>query len=239
MELRPPQRIQRALLRRLSVFNGGFTLNAAEAVCHDEIIDSYSILELLSGLVDKSLVQADDLAAETRYRLLETIRHYARDRLLDSAETDAVRQNHLDWFLAFAERAEPELALADGPSWMVRLEREHDNLQSALEWADATGHHKVVLRLVGALGLFREIRGHRHQGIGGRWFAKALDFDNGPSRPRARALWAAGHMGIYGGDVEPQSCALPKRSPWRKRSVMSEPSRGPASPSTTSAPCSA
>ena len=192
---------ERTLLRRLSVFNGGFTLNAAEAVCSDEIVDSYSVLELLSGLVDKSLVQADDMAADTRYRLLETIRHYTRERLLDSAETDAVRQKHLDWFLAFAERAEPELALQDGPSWMVRLEREHDNLQAALEWADAAGQHEVVLRLVSALGLFWEIRGHRQQGIGGRWFAKALDFDNGPSLPRARALWAAGHMGIYGGDV--------------------------------------
>ena len=192
---------ERTLLRRLSVFNGGFALNAAEAVCSDEIIDSYSVLELLSGLVDKSLVQADDMAADTRYRLLETIRHYTRARLLDSAETGTVRQKHLDWFLAFAERAEPELAWEEGPSWMVRLEREHDNLQSALEWADATGQHEVVLRLVGALGLFWEIRGHRQQGIGGRWFAKALEFDNGPSRARARALWAAGHMGIYGGDV--------------------------------------
>ena len=118
---------ERALLRRLSVFNGSFTLDAAEAVCADEIVDSYSVLDLLGGLVDKSLVQAADVALETRYRLLETIRHYSRDRLLEAGETDEVRNRHLEWFFAIAERAEPELGAANGPSWMDRLDVEHDN----------------------------------------------------------------------------------------------------------------
>ena len=138
---------------------------------------------------------------EPRYRLLETIRHYARDRLLESGETDGVRHHHLGWFLAYAERAEPELGAADGPSWMDRLDAEHDNLQSALEWAEIAARHETVLRLATALSLFWEARGHRHQGIGGRWFARALAVDDGPSIARARALCAAAHMGIYGGDA--------------------------------------
>ncbi len=194
--------IERALLRRLSVFNGGFTLQAAEAVCADDVIDGYAVLDLLSRLVDKSLTQADDLGPEPRYRLLETIRHYARSRLLESGEADRVRHRHLEWFLAYAERAEPELGWAGGPWWMNRLDAEHDNLQSALEWAEINGRHETVLRLATALSLFWEARGHRHQGIGGRWFARALAVDDGPSVARARALWAAAHMGIYGGDTQ-------------------------------------
>jgi predicted ATPase/class 3 adenylate cyclase/DNA-binding CsgD family transcriptional regulator len=192
---------ERALLRRLSVFNGGFSLEAAEAVCAAGVVDGYAVLDLLGRLVDKSLVQADDRAAEARYRLLETIRHYARERLLESGETDEVRDRHVGWFLALAEQAEPELGTAAGPTRMDQLDVEHHNLQSALEWAATTGDHETVLRLATALGLFWEVRGHRHQGIGGRWFARALAVDHGPSVARARALWAAAHMGIYGGDA--------------------------------------
>jgi predicted ATPase/class 3 adenylate cyclase/DNA-binding CsgD family transcriptional regulator len=192
---------ERVLFRRLSVFSAGFTLDAAEAVCADDQVDSYAVLDLLGRLVDKSLVQVDDFTPETRYRMLETIRHYARGRLLESGEPDTLRSRHLSWFLAYAELAEPELAAKDGPAWLARLDFEHDNLQAALEWAETTGGHDSVLRLVGALSLFWELRGHRHQGVGGRWFARALAVDNGPSVARARALWAAAHMGIYGGDA--------------------------------------
>jgi len=205
---------ERALFRRLSVFNGGFTLEAAEVVAAEGVVDRYSVLDLLGRLVDKSLVQVSDTAFEARYRLLETIRHYARDRLLESAEADEVRNRHLGWFLDFAERAEPELGTAEGPMWAARLEADHDNLQSALEWAEASGDHETVLRLVGAVFLFWEYGGHRHQGIGGRWFARALAVDHGASVPRARALWAAAHMGIYSGDstatiaLTPQALAV-------------------------------
>jgi DNA-binding CsgD family transcriptional regulator/tetratricopeptide (TPR) repeat protein len=192
---------ERTLLRRLSVFAGGFTLEAAEAVCAGGTVDSYAVLDLLTRLVDKSLVQAGDGGQEGRFRLLETIRHYARDRLVQSGEADGSRDTHLRWFLDYALRAEPELGAADAEVWMTRLDVEHDNLQAALEWADATGAHESLLLLAAALSLFWEARGHRHQGIGGRWFARALAVDDGPSVARARALWAAAHMGIYGGDI--------------------------------------
>ena len=192
---------QRIAFRRLSVFRGGFTLEAAEVVCADGTVDRYAVLDLLGRLVDKSLVQAADRGLQTRYRLLETIRQYAGDRLIESGESEAVRARHCAWFADYAELAAPELERADGAVWLARLDAEHDNLQAALEWADAAGDHEVVLRMVAALCLFWEARGHRHQGIGGRWLARALAAESGPSVAHARALWAAGHMGIYGGDI--------------------------------------
>jgi predicted ATPase/DNA-binding CsgD family transcriptional regulator len=192
---------EQGLLRRLSVFNSGFSLKAAEHLGSGPAVDSYDVMGLLGQLVDKSLVQADDLGPEVRFRLLETIRHFALNRLVISGEADEVRNRHLAWYLALAERAEPELGTGSGPVWANRLELEHANLQAALEWADTTGQHETVLRLATALHLFWEYKGHRHQGIGGRWFARALSVDHGPSVARARALWAAAHMGIYSGDV--------------------------------------
>lgn len=191
---------ERALLRRLSVFAGGFTLDAAESVCADEIVDRYAVLDVLSRLVDKSLVQADLDRCEGRYGLLETIRFFARERLLSAGESDVTRERHRDFFLALAQRAEPELALAGGPAWLNRLERERDNLQAAADWCDATGAYEPFLRLVTALTLFYEM--HSHLQVGGRRFAQALARDEGPSPLRARALWGAAHVAFYGGDLE-------------------------------------
>ena len=109
------------------MFSGGFTLDAAEAVCMGGIVDSYSVLNLLSDLVDKSLVQTDDLSLETRYRLLETIRHYARNRLLEAGETDDVRSRHLAWF--FSSRNERN------PNWARRTGRHG--------WTDSTSSMKT------------------------------------------------------------------------------------------------
>jgi non-specific serine/threonine protein kinase len=155
---------EQALLRRLSVFNGGFSLIAGEMVGSGQAVDSYDVLHLLGQLVDKSLVQVDDLGLEVRYRLLETIRHFARVRLVASGEADEVRSRHLAWYLALAEQAEPELGTGAGPLRANRLELEHANLQAALEWADTTREHEKVLRLATALHLFWEYKGHRHQG---------------------------------------------------------------------------
>jgi predicted ATPase/class 3 adenylate cyclase/DNA-binding CsgD family transcriptional regulator len=199
---------ERALLRRLSVFAGGFTLDAAESVCADEIVDRYAVLDVLSRLVDKSLVQADVDQAEGRYGLLETIRFFARARLVDAGESDVIRERHRDFFLALAERAEPELALAGGVGWLNRLERERDNLQAAADWCDATGVYEPFLRLVTALTLFYEM--HSHLQVGGRRFAQALARDDGPSALRARALWGAAHVALYGGDLESMGRYAPR-----------------------------
>ena len=193
-------KVEKALLRRLSVFAGGFTLEAAESVCADGVVDAYGVLEVLSRLVDKCLVQADVSDAEGRYRLLETIRVYAQGKLVETSESEATRARHSDYYLALAERAEPELVLRDGAAWLDVLDREHYNLFSAAEWCDATGAYEPLLRLVTALTLFFELRSHLAEG--GRWFARALARDEGPSAIRARALWGAAHVALYGGDFE-------------------------------------
>ena len=116
------------------------------------------------------------------------------------ARAKPTRARHSDYYLALAERAEPELVLRDGAAWLDVLDREHYNLFSAAEWCDATGAYEPLLRLVTALTLFFELRSHLAEG--GRWFARALARDEGPSAIRARALWGAAHVALYGGDFE-------------------------------------
>jgi DNA-binding CsgD family transcriptional regulator len=197
---------ERALLRRLSVFAGGFTLEAAESICAAAPLDQYAVLDVLSRLVDKSLVQVDH-GAEGRYRLLETIRLYAGQRLVESGEGDDTRDGHLAFFLSWAEKAAPEIVRADGANWLAELERDHDNLRAAMEWADSTGASEAFQRLTVALTLFFEL--HSHLVAGGRWFARALARDEGPSVVRARALWGAAHVALYGEDL----ATLERRAP--------------------------
>ncbi|MFN2569842.1 MAG: hypothetical protein ABR564_09630 [Candidatus Dormibacteria bacterium] len=128
---------EQVLLRRLSVFAGGFGLRAAEDVCGEAIGDE--VLSLLGSLVSRSLVVADTTGIEARYSMLETIRLYAGDRLTDAGETVALQARHADWCLALAETAEPELTGPDQVAWMDRLEAEHDNLRAALAWVLAAG----------------------------------------------------------------------------------------------------
>ncbi len=199
---------ERVLLRRLSVFAGGYPLDAAEQVCADASLDGYAVLDVLGRLVDKSLVQADHGDLETRYRLLETIRHYARQKLVEADEVDATRDRHLAYFLALAERAEPELAAEIALAWLDRLDTEHDNVRAALDWADSVARHDSFLRMVVALTLFWELRGHL--GVGGRWFARALAHDAGPSVARARALWGAAHVALYSDDFETAAQRAPE-----------------------------
>ncbi len=199
---------ERVLLRRLSVFAGGFTLDAAETVCADDHLDRYAVLDLLSRLADKSLVQVSHEQRDARYSLLETIRYFARERLVEAGESDATRHRHLAAFLALAEQAAPEIALSDGPEWLSRLEREHDNLRAALEWAQAEHQDDLFLRLCGALTLFWELRGYLAEG--GRWFARALATKGEPSVIRARALWGAGHVALYGNEFETTMRCVPE-----------------------------
>jgi predicted ATPase len=127
--------LERQLLNRLSVFSSGWTLDAAERVCGGRGIDEGEIIDLLARLVDKSLVIVDDGGVEARYRFLETIRQYARDRLVQSREIEPLAQAHLDYFLALAQEAEPKLIGPDQAAWLHRLDVEHDNLRSAMDWS--------------------------------------------------------------------------------------------------------
>ncbi len=189
---------ERTVLRRLSVFSGGFTLEAAESVCGDDVVDPYAVLELVTRLVDKSLVQVD--AECSRYRLLETIRQYAGERLVQSGESADVRDRHLGAFLRLVEDAAPSFVTGDGPVALARLDDEHDNLDAALDWAEASGAQETMLRMVTALALFFELRGHLAAGV--HWFARALEPDGPDTVVRARALWGAAHVSLYAHDYE-------------------------------------
>jgi predicted ATPase len=150
---------EREVFRGLSVFAGGFTLDAAESVCDGGSIESREVLDLLTRLIDKSLLLVTERGEEVRYRLLETIRQYALEKLQESGEEDVVRERHAKYYLALAEKAGSKLKGPDQGAWLERLETEHDNLRAALTSALEGGNAELGLRLGGALGEFWHLRG--------------------------------------------------------------------------------
>jgi len=201
---------ERALLRRLSVFAGGWTLEAAEAVAGDGAIGllgspSPDTLDLLTSLVDRSLVQFEAQDGEGRYRLLETIRQYARERLREAGEEGAARARHGDYYLALAEEAEPHLIGAEQAAWLDRLEREHDNLRAAMDFgfaplSTAIENGDVGLRFVGALWRFWSVRGHVGEGRERAASVLARPENQAPTGARAKALNAAANLAQDQGD---------------------------------------
>jgi predicted ATPase/DNA-binding CsgD family transcriptional regulator len=192
---------ERILLRRLAVFSGGWTLDAAEEVCASGAVDRYAILDLLTTLVDKSLVTTEERGAEVRYSLLETVRQYAFKRLEGAGELREVRSRHLGYYLALAEASEPELlgAVKDD-AVMRRLTDELPNLRSAMEWA--SGHEPDAgLRIVAALSLFWLFTGRFREGDAA--YARALDSaDERATAERGRALAGRGHLAQHAGAPE-------------------------------------
>ena len=199
-ELLPPA--ERAVLRRLSVFAGGCTLEAAEAVCSMDGIGVADVLDLLGRLVDKSLVLTDLQDGETRYRLLETVRQYARDRLLESGDAAEARRRHRDWYLGWMERkfavrdgrygqpdqGQPDLAFLIGDDWLDQLDREHDNFRAALEWsAGESDDADAEVRLAAPLWRLWHFRGYFAEGR--RWLEHAISRTEGtPTVARRVAL---------------------------------------------------
>jgi len=199
---------EQVLARRLAVLHG-FTLDAAEMVGSDDETDRFGVLDLLTRLVDKSLIQVDHEDPESRYRMLESVRQFLQARLVESGDADAVRERHFSYFLDLAELLAPRLALGDGPACLARLEAEHDNLETAMEWGDTARPADDMWRFATALTLFWELRGHL--GKGGRWFARVLaDDDAAPTVERARALWGAAHVALYGDDFETMQVRAPQ-----------------------------
>jgi predicted ATPase/class 3 adenylate cyclase len=181
---------ERRLLRRLSVFAAGWTLEAAEKVAGDEGGESIDVLEGLSQLVNKSLVMGGE---EGRYRLLETIRQYARDRLLEAGEGETLRDRHAAFYLAMAREAEPHLFGREMVSWLDRLDAEGDNLRAALEWT-MDSHPVTALHMAAALQAYWLRRSHSTEAR--RRLEQVLDADRagalpaapGDQAPRARVL---------------------------------------------------
>jgi non-specific serine/threonine protein kinase len=196
---------ERTLFTRLSVFAGGFDLDAAEAIGAGGPLARDEVLDLLLRLVDRSLVTVEESAGNVaRYRLLETMRQYGHERLED--EVADVRTRHAAHYLALAEEAEPALTGPEQGAWLGRLEAEHDNLRAALGWARASGDGERGLRLAGALHRFWSTRGYLTEGRG--WL-EALLAGDGPASDavRATALHGAGGMAFAQGDY-PHAAAL-------------------------------
>jgi predicted ATPase/DNA-binding SARP family transcriptional activator/DNA-binding CsgD family transcriptional regulator len=194
---------ERRVLRRLSVFAGGFTVKAAEKVTSLNGIPEERVLDLLSSLVDKSLVVYRD----DRHRLLEPVRQYAWEKLQESGEHDQVRRWHALWCLELSEEAEPELNGPNQAFWMDRLETEHDNLRAALGWSlgDEDGH--LGLRLAGSLWLFWYTRGY--SGEGRRWLESSIkEAGDGDARLKAKALNGAGSIAMFQRDYEASESLL-------------------------------
>ena len=193
---------ERVLLRRLSVFAGRFELEAAEAVCAGGEVDPFRVSGLLVALASKSLLVTDPASgAQSRYRLLETIRTYAAGKLEQAGEASRLRTAHARFYLALAERAEPELTGPGQGRWLERLDAERANLRAAIEWSLSHGEAELALRLAGALVLFWRVRCHFSEGRD--LLDAALSTSDGEALAlRARALWGAGFLTFMAGDLD-------------------------------------
>jgi non-specific serine/threonine protein kinase len=190
---------ERRLLQHLSIFAGGFTLEAVEAVCAADIRPTVDVVHHLRRLVDSSLVTADTTDGQrARYRLLETVREYASDRLRARGESRVLAERHCDWCVNLVERFELEWRGPEQKAWLRRMEAEHANLAAAIGWSIETGEVERGLSLAGTAWRFWEVRGYLSEGR--RWLTGLLESGGAATPARARALDAAGHLAILQGD---------------------------------------
>lgn len=192
---------ERILFWRLGVFSGGRTLTAVQAVCAGGEVASEQVLDLLARLVSKSLLSAREKLGETRYSFLDSIKQYAREKLRASGESDTMRDKHLAYYLKYAQQAESALAGPEQALWMAKLELDHYNFRSALEWAFATAQMEAAFSLAARLWRFWKVRGHYSEGRG--WYGRLLAADtasNASPQARAAVLYAAGMLAYYQSD---------------------------------------
>jgi predicted ATPase/transcriptional regulator with XRE-family HTH domain len=189
---------EKELFGRLSVFAGGFTLEAAEDVCSTGAVETADVIVLLGNLVEQSLVIVAATSSEvrTRYRMLEPVRQYAREKLEESGEAEASSRRHAGYYLALAERAEPLIRGHEQVRWLDRLEAENDNLRAAIGWSLEAGEAQTAARFGWALGMYWVMRA-RH-GEGRLLMEQTLAQGDGlPAQMRAKVLWALAAC-VYG-----------------------------------------
>jgi len=197
---------EKILLKRLSVFTGGCTLDAAELVCSGDGIEKDEILNLITRLVDKSLLNYIEAEGTARYEMLETIRQYAREKLIQSGEIEITRKRHLNYFMELTALAAPELWRSNQKEWMDRLEEEHNNLRAALEWSlcEECGSDLLIMgrRIATAVSYFWMVRGYWSEAW--EWMGdllKASKSSEMKTTEKAQLLYSAGFLVKDLGDV--------------------------------------
>jgi predicted ATPase/DNA-binding SARP family transcriptional activator len=188
------------MFRRLSVFVGGIDLEAAELICGTHPIESAAVVDLLTTLADKSLIQIDPRAERTRYHILETIRKYAHEKLTQSDDAESMRRRHRDWSLELAAASEKQLHGDAQMLWLDRLEREHQNIRAASDRSLERNESEPYVRLCASMGPFWCARGLFAEGRDR--LQRALDAYTEPDRNRAQAVMWAGILARYQGDNE-------------------------------------
>lgn len=194
---------EQTVLRRLSVFAGGWTLEAAEAVCSGEEVQSLEVLDFLTSLMDRSFVTTMSSSGENRYVMLETVREYAKQRLAKSGEQSKIHQNHAQTFLQIAQ------GKVKSGSWLFwpqdvnsvnQLEVEHDNFRAALSWS-VNNDPETAVQLAAKLAQFWQQRGYLREGL--KWFEEILLSGGELSEAaRAESLFNAGYLRLYAGEIE-------------------------------------
>jgi len=188
------------LLTRLSVFAGGWTLEDAEALFKNDLGSMTDVLDLLSNLVDKSLVIVDHRRGFARYGMLETVSQFAAEMLADTGNADEFRERHASFFIELAEEADPKTRGSDQLAWLEILEDEHENFRAALGWSIASDRPNDAARLVGALGWFWFISGYWQDAW--RWLSALSDMVSDPEPLlRAKAIYRAGGIEVIRGNL--------------------------------------
>jgi predicted ATPase/class 3 adenylate cyclase len=189
---------RQALFRRLAVFAGGFTLEAAMEVVDE--LEGVDIVEGLESLIDGSLLRHGEWGEGYRFWMLQTIRDYAADALESNAESAEAKERHARYFIELAVEAETHLRGANQVEWLDKLESEHDNLRAALHWTHEQEDPHSELVLVGAMSYFWSTRGHISEGL--RWIRGVLDRSDGRNEHRAKVLSGAGLLARARGDYD-------------------------------------
>jgi predicted ATPase/serine/threonine protein kinase len=191
---------EKRLFRRLSVFVGGCTLSAVEAICGDAL--GIEVLDGLASLVDKSMLRQKEQAKnEKRFKMFETIREFGHEQLLTSGELELLQRGHALFFLELVERAEPLLTGPEQVVWLERMESEHHNLRAALRWAKTSKEKEIGLRLAATMWRFWEVRGYQSEGRD--WLLQMLEeSDDASNMVRARAFLRAGGLERDQGNYE-------------------------------------
>ena len=193
---------EKILFRRLAVFVGGWSLEAAEAVCSVDGIETKQVYDCLSQLAHKSMLVTEHNHAGVRFYMLETIRQYAEEKLSESQETETMSNRHLEFFVILAENIKPKLRSAERTSYKKQLDVEHDNLRVALRWSlDGPTHDRIEMgaRIACALEPFWKYQGHYREGRA--WLEKSLkllgasEFSSAPLY--AKTLYSEGHLATY------------------------------------------